>query len=416
INGSTGPNVGATLAAVAGMAGPLVMIAGGEGKNQDFAPLAAAFRGKVRHAVLIGRDAALIARALAGVCTLETCATLPEAVRSAARAALPGHTGQPFYYLERQLLLTLIGACCGALMFSVPTALLERAGVALLALAIGLLAVVLIPGLGHAVNGSRRWLHLAGVNFQVSELSRVLVLVYLASYAVRRETQLRESLAGVLKPLGLLCGVSALRLPADAVADCHRPRPVVGRGTGRQRAEAVLSAGSAHRLPVRGAGRGAGAARGDTDAVPVPGSHLAQLLHRAARLAGGPEVPQPPVGGLWPVGRHPGLHQRRRQHGRVADQGPDAAADELRPLEPDRGARVGGTGIARVSRGAARATRRGHRAGRDMSRPILIMAGGTGGHVFPALALARLLREQSLPVIWLGTTRGLESRVIPAEG
>jgi UDP-N-acetylglucosamine--N-acetylmuramyl-(pentapeptide) pyrophosphoryl-undecaprenol N-acetylglucosamine transferase len=51
-----------------------------------------------------------------------------------------------------------------------------------------------------------------------------------------------------------------------------------------------------------------------------------------------------------------------------------------------------------------------------MSRPILIMAGGTGGHVFPALALARLLREQSLPVIWLGTARGLESRVIPAEG
>ncbi len=51
-----------------------------------------------------------------------------------------------------------------------------------------------------------------------------------------------------------------------------------------------------------------------------------------------------------------------------------------------------------------------------MSRPILIMAGGTGGHVFPALALARLLRQQSLPVIWLGTARGMESRVIPAEG
>jgi UDP-N-acetylglucosamine--N-acetylmuramyl-(pentapeptide) pyrophosphoryl-undecaprenol N-acetylglucosamine transferase len=51
-----------------------------------------------------------------------------------------------------------------------------------------------------------------------------------------------------------------------------------------------------------------------------------------------------------------------------------------------------------------------------MSRPILIMAGGTGGHVFPALALARLLREQHTEVIWLGTERGLESRVIPAEG
>jgi UDP-N-acetylglucosamine--N-acetylmuramyl-(pentapeptide) pyrophosphoryl-undecaprenol N-acetylglucosamine transferase len=51
-----------------------------------------------------------------------------------------------------------------------------------------------------------------------------------------------------------------------------------------------------------------------------------------------------------------------------------------------------------------------------MSRPVLIMAAGTGGHVFPALALARLLREQSLEVVWLGTARGLESRVIPAEG
>jgi UDP-N-acetylmuramoylalanine--D-glutamate ligase len=92
INDSKGTNVGATLAAVLGLAGPLVMIAGGDGKNQDFAPLAAAFRGKVRHTVLIGRDAARIAEALAGVCALETVTTLPEAVRAAARAAQPGDT------------------------------------------------------------------------------------------------------------------------------------------------------------------------------------------------------------------------------------------------------------------------------------------------------------------------------------
>jgi UDP-N-acetylglucosamine--N-acetylmuramyl-(pentapeptide) pyrophosphoryl-undecaprenol N-acetylglucosamine transferase len=49
------------------------------------------------------------------------------------------------------------------------------------------------------------------------------------------------------------------------------------------------------------------------------------------------------------------------------------------------------------------------------SRPILIMAGGTGGHVFPALALARLLRARSYEVVWLGTRRGLEARVVPAE-
>jgi UDP-N-acetylglucosamine--N-acetylmuramyl-(pentapeptide) pyrophosphoryl-undecaprenol N-acetylglucosamine transferase len=51
-----------------------------------------------------------------------------------------------------------------------------------------------------------------------------------------------------------------------------------------------------------------------------------------------------------------------------------------------------------------------------MSAPVLIMAGGTGGHVFPALALARLLRARSLEVVWLGTERGLEARLIPAEG
>jgi UDP-N-acetylglucosamine--N-acetylmuramyl-(pentapeptide) pyrophosphoryl-undecaprenol N-acetylglucosamine transferase len=46
---------------------------------------------------------------------------------------------------------------------------------------------------------------------------------------------------------------------------------------------------------------------------------------------------------------------------------------------------------------------------------VLIMAGGTGGHVFPALALARLLRAASHDVVWLGTRKGLEARVVPAD-
>src|ERR1700743_1248313 len=52
----------------------------------------------------------------------------------------------------------------------------------------------------------------------------------------------------------------------------------------------------------------------------------------------------------------------------------------------------------------------------DTNRPTLVMAGGTGGHVFPALALARMLREKSFEVIWLGTRRGLEARIVPAAG
>ncbi|MFO1455411.1 MAG: undecaprenyldiphospho-muramoylpentapeptide beta-N-acetylglucosaminyltransferase [Steroidobacteraceae bacterium] len=51
-----------------------------------------------------------------------------------------------------------------------------------------------------------------------------------------------------------------------------------------------------------------------------------------------------------------------------------------------------------------------------MRGPVLIMAGGTGGHVFPALALARALQARSYDVIWLGTRRGIESRLVPAAG
>jgi UDP-N-acetylmuramoylalanine--D-glutamate ligase len=92
IDDSKGTNVGATLAAVAGMSGSLVLIAGGQGKGQDFAPLAAAFRDKVRHVVLLGQDAAQLATALAGVSTVQFARDMHEAVQLAAAAARPGET------------------------------------------------------------------------------------------------------------------------------------------------------------------------------------------------------------------------------------------------------------------------------------------------------------------------------------
>lgn len=50
------------------------------------------------------------------------------------------------------------------------------------------------------------------------------------------------------------------------------------------------------------------------------------------------------------------------------------------------------------------------------TRPIMVMAGGTGGHVYPALAVAHGLRAVGVPVVWMGTRRGLEARVVPAAG
>ena len=92
VNDSKGTNVGATIAAVAGLPGPLVLIAGGDGKNQDFGDLREAFAGKVRHAVLIGRDAPRLAEALAGVCAVEFAADMRAAVAAARDAARPGDT------------------------------------------------------------------------------------------------------------------------------------------------------------------------------------------------------------------------------------------------------------------------------------------------------------------------------------
>jgi UDP-N-acetylmuramoylalanine--D-glutamate ligase len=92
VNDSKGTNVGATIAAVEGLSGPLVLIAGGDGKNQDFTPLATAFAHKVRHVVLIGKDADAMARALEGSCSIHRAGSLDEAVVAAARVAQAGDT------------------------------------------------------------------------------------------------------------------------------------------------------------------------------------------------------------------------------------------------------------------------------------------------------------------------------------
>lgn len=96
---SKGTNVGATIAALEGLCRPgigiavpgrLILIAGGDGKGQDFAPLAAAAARHADHVLLVGRDAPQIEAALGSTVSSEHCASLEAAVAIAARRAAPG--------------------------------------------------------------------------------------------------------------------------------------------------------------------------------------------------------------------------------------------------------------------------------------------------------------------------------------
>jgi UDP-N-acetylmuramoylalanine--D-glutamate ligase len=92
VDDSKGTNVGATLAALNGLSGPLVLIAGGLSKGQDLAPLAAGARGKLRAAVLIGTAAAELKSVLEPICETVYAKSMDEAVARAAALAQRGDT------------------------------------------------------------------------------------------------------------------------------------------------------------------------------------------------------------------------------------------------------------------------------------------------------------------------------------
>jgi cell division protein FtsW len=133
-------------------------------------------------------------------------------VTSASMSIAARDMGDPFYFLERQFIFTLAGVAFAWMMTRIPTELWDKYGLALLLLGLLLLILVLIPGLGARVNGARRWLRIGVLNFQVSELAKVLVLMWLCSYCVRKRAELETTLPGLLKPFGLLSVTAVLLL------------------------------------------------------------------------------------------------------------------------------------------------------------------------------------------------------------
>jgi len=131
---------------------------------------------------------------------------------SASVSVAENSAGTPFYFLRQQLLAVVVGLAAGAVMLKIPTEVWERAGFALVVLAMLLLVAVLIPGLGRTVNGATRWVSLGILNVQVSEPARLLIMMYLAGYAVRFQEELRTSFQGFAKPMGLVALTCVLLL------------------------------------------------------------------------------------------------------------------------------------------------------------------------------------------------------------
>lgn len=92
IDDSKATNVGAAVASIGSLDGPLVLIAGGDGKGASFSMLAEALRGRECVAVLLGRDRELLATALQGICPVQRVDDMPAAVRAARAVAKPGWT------------------------------------------------------------------------------------------------------------------------------------------------------------------------------------------------------------------------------------------------------------------------------------------------------------------------------------
>jgi cell division protein FtsW len=135
---------------------------------------------------------------------------------SASIAVSDNTTGDPFHYLERQLIAAAIGCVAGFFCLHVPVQVWRTLGPLSLLVGLGLLFVVLLPGIGYEVNGSRRWVRIGIMNLQVSEPARLCIIIYLASYLVRRNRELRGGFIGFLRPmLVVLLACAALLAEPD---------------------------------------------------------------------------------------------------------------------------------------------------------------------------------------------------------
>ncbi len=133
-------------------------------------------------------------------------------VSSASISLADRETGEPLFFLLRQLGALLIGCLVALAAMLIPTEVWFRLNWLLLLGSMALLISVLLPGLGHTVNGSTRWLDFGLLTLQPSEPARMCLILYLASYVVRHQRELGASFLGFLKPMLIVTLACALLL------------------------------------------------------------------------------------------------------------------------------------------------------------------------------------------------------------
>ncbi|NRB72594.1 MAG: putative lipid II flippase FtsW [Xanthomonadales bacterium] len=116
------------------------------------------------------------------------------------------------HYLIRHVIYLGLGLTLAFAARLVPIAVLERFSPLMYPLAVLALLLVFIPGLGHTVNGSTRWIRLGFMGFQVVEAVKIMFILYMAGYLVRKTDLIRSNFFDTFKPLLLAGGLTAVLL------------------------------------------------------------------------------------------------------------------------------------------------------------------------------------------------------------
>ncbi len=137
-------------------------------------------------------------------------------VSSASMVVGETRYGSTFYFLLRHLVWMVMALGVGAFAMRVPVATLQKYMLWFLGLACLLLIAVLIPGIGRRINGSMRWIALGPLTMQPSEGAKFAVVLYMASYLVRRSEVVRSKWRGFVTPMVVVfLGVMLLMLEPD---------------------------------------------------------------------------------------------------------------------------------------------------------------------------------------------------------